>query len=185
MDNEATLLANFKGEKMEDINEELKNKLKEVLQAGFSEEALKNIDKKIKDISYELESYLEYSLKEEMASHLAGFVWEMAKRTVDSILEGNQRQMERYLGCEHGAWTGRSDSPSYGRKEGIDKWHPIIHGDFFEQGAIKLRRDIVNAHKDLITDQRILDLEDQVKSLVAQVNVATREKAEMWERVRS
>ena len=169
---------------MEEICEELKNKLQETLQAGFTEDALKNIDKKIKDIFYEITGDIEYRLKEEMSSYLAGFVWEMAKKTIDSILRGNQREMERYLGCEHGAWTGRSDSPVYGRKEGIDKWHPIIHEEFFEQGSIRIRRDIVNAHKDLITDQRILDLEDQVKSLVAQVNVANAEKDKMWERVR-
>jgi hypothetical protein len=43
---------------------------------------------------------------------------------------------------------------------------------------------IVEAHRDLITDQRILDLEDQVRSLVAQNNKLAFEKEKMWQRVR-
>lgn len=161
---------------MDDLNEELKNKLKETLQSGFTEETLKIVNKQISSVVEELSCCIEYRLKEDMADYLARFVWEMAKRTVEAILSGNQREMERYLGCEKGCWTGRSDSPVYGRKRKIEEWHPIIYGKFFEQGAVRLRRDLVNAHKDLITDQRILDLEDQVKSLVEQVNVANREK---------
>lgn len=169
---------------MVDINEILKNKIREVLQDGFTEDALKRVNKSLKDITYDLQADIEYSLKDEMSGCLSGFVWEMAKKTVEQILEGNQNQMERYLGCERGHWTGRSDSPAFGNKKDIGEWHSIIHGKFFEQGAIKLRRDIVNAHKDLITDQRILDLEDQVASLVAQVNKANSEKDEMWKRIR-
>lgn len=168
---------------MDDINEEIKKKLRETLQAGFTEDTLEIVNKQISSIVGELSCCIEYRLKDDMAGYLSGFVWEMAKRTIDAILNGNQREMERYLGCEKGCWTGRSDSPSYGSTKTIDDWHPIIHGKFFEQGAIKLRRDLVNAHKDLITSQRILDLEDQVKSLVEQVNKANAEKDRMWDRV--
>ena len=39
------------------------------------------------------------------------------------------------------------------------------------------------ANEVLIRNERILDLEDQVKSLVAQVNKANAEKERMWERL--
>lgn len=48
-----------------------------------------------------------------------------------------------------------------------------------------LRKQIVDAHRDLLVNERILDLEDQVKSLVEQVNKAKAEKEEMWQRYRS
>jgi hypothetical protein len=41
---------------------------------------------------------------------------------------------------------------------------------------------IVEAHRDLITSQRILDLEDQVRSLVAQNNKLERERDDWRER---
>jgi len=54
-----------------------------------------------------------------------------------------------------------------------------------EWAFIDLRRQIVDAHRDLLVNERIRDLEDQVKSLVAQVNKVIAEKDAMWERVRS
>lgn len=65
-----------------------------------------------------------------------------------------------------------------------DEWHSVIHGQLFEQGAVRLRKEIVDAHRDLLVNERILDLEDQVRSLVVQVNKANAEKDAMWERVR-
>jgi hypothetical protein len=64
--------------------------------------------------------------------------------------------MIRYLGCD--GYTGR------------DRDHSVIHGTLFETGAIALRRKMAEAHTDLIQNERILDLEDQVRSLVNQIN---------------
>lgn len=175
-----------KGENdMSEINDELREKLTKALEKGLTDNALKTLKKHIDDLRYEIETDIFYRLKYELAPNLSSYVVEMAGRTVDAILQGNQKEMERYLGCEEGAWTGRSDSPQYGRQREDHEWQPVIHGKLFEQGSMKLRRDIVEAHRDLITDQRILDLEDQVKSLVAQVNKAKADKEAMWERVRA
>jgi hypothetical protein len=57
-------------------------------------------------------------------------------------------------------------------------------GALHDHGCIDLRKRIVDAHRELIANERILDLEDQVKSLVAQVNKANAEREAMWERVR-
>jgi hypothetical protein len=54
----------------------------------------------------------------------------------------------------------------------------------FETGAIELRKGIVNAHPELLKNERILDLEDQVASLVKQVNEKEQRLESMWERVK-
>lgn len=71
---------------------------------------------------------------------------------------GDEDTMRTRLSCIEGNWTGR------------DREHPVIHGRLFEQGAIALRKQIVDAFPDLLKNERILDLEDQIKSLTSQVN---------------
>jgi hypothetical protein len=109
----------------------------------------------------------------------------MAQRTVEEMLAGNEEQMRRYLKCESGRWNGRSDGDQgWGRQREAHEWHSVIHGRLFEQGAVALRKQIVDAHRDLLVNERILDLEDQVRSLVAQVNKANAATEAMWARVR-
>jgi hypothetical protein len=109
----------------------------------------------------------------------------MAKRTVEMLLAGNEDQMRRYLHCERGHWNGRSDGDSgWGRKREIYEWHSVIHGQLFEQGGVAVRKAIVEAHAELLKNERILDLEDQVRSLVEQVNRANTEREKMFERCR-
>lgn len=165
-------------------NTEIAERLKQALEAGISDQSFARIKKQVADILNEIETDLDYRVVEETVPNLVSFVAEMAKNTVEQILSGNDQMMREYLGCRIGHWTGRSDSPVWGRARDASEWHPVIHGELFLQGAVKLRRDLVEAHRDLITDQRILDLEDQVQSLVAQVNKAEAEKNRMWERVR-
>lgn len=170
-----------------DIVEALENSLK----AGLSDETMGTFTKKIKDLSAEFEDSLIWSLKDNLAYNLAGWCAEMAQRAVEQLLAGNEDQMRRYLSCDkrgpdgdYIGWTGRSDSQVWGRKREDHEQHPVIHGKLFEQGAVALRKSIVDAHRDLLVTERILDLEDQVKSLVGQINKANAEKDAMWERVR-
>lgn len=160
---------------MNNLHQEIADQLTESLQKGVSDKAWKNIQKQVDNIKYDIETWLEYQAREDLASNLTSFVEDMAEKTIEAILDGNEDQMRRYLGCESGAWTGRSDSPEFGRKRTADEWHHVIHGKLFETGAVALRHGIVDAHKDLIANERIKDLEDQVMSLVAQVNKLTRE----------
>lgn len=111
---------------------------------------------------------MEYGVIDRMSETIEGFVRQMAGRIVTAILEGRDDQLKRYLGLD--GYTGRSDFQSpYVRQRDISEAHPVIHGELFETGAIALRKKIAQAHTDLIQNERILDLEDQVKSLVAQV----------------
>lgn len=171
---------------------DLKDDLTACINDALEGDAMARINKAIRDLSYDLQEHIECEVKDSLAGNLAAWVAEMAKRTVAAILQGNEQEMRRYLSCEkrgesgeYIGWTGRSDSNYWGRKRDDHEWHSVIHGQLFEQGAIRLRKEIVDAHRDILVNERILDLEDQVRSLVAQVNKANAEKEAMWERVRS
>jgi len=148
--------------------EEIKAQLEAAFEAGISEENVTKATKKLRDALFDELAAFEHEIQDNLAYNLVGFVADMAKRTVEAILRGNDDEMRRYLGCDRGAWTGRSDGSVWGHKREIDSWHPVIRGTLFETGSIALRRDIVAAHRDLITDERVKDLEDQVASLVEQ-----------------
>ena len=129
-------------------------------QAGF---------KKAKDnLLNEMWQDMEYGVIDRMSETIEGFVRGMAGKVIEEILEGREGQMRRYLGLD--GYTGRhQENPAYGRKKDISEAHPVIHGKLFETGAIELRKKMAQAHSELIQNERIIDLEDQVKSLVAQI----------------
>lgn len=170
------------------IDEDLRKALETSLAAGISEEAMKGYRKEIGNLTCKIEKDLMWMLQDNLAHNLTAYIADMAERAITSMLEGNDDQMRRYLSCDkrgedgqYIGWTGRSDG--YGTRRD-DEWHPVIHGKLFEQGAVALRKKVAEANENLIKDERIRDLEDQVKSLVAQVNKAKAEKEEMWDRVR-
>ena len=162
------------------VDAEITARLERCLAAGVTDPVLTRLRKQVRDLSEAYEEEMLDRIKDELAVWLSEFVNQMAESAINAMLQGNQDQMLRYLGCERGRWTGRSDSPSYGIKRD-NEWHPVIHGKLFEQGAVALRRQIVDANRDLIVNERILDLEDQVKCLVAQVNKATAENERLAE----
>jgi hypothetical protein len=175
---------------MSKIDQELKDKLEAVLAQGVSEDCMKAIKKATDDILYTIETDLDYRLKDDLAPYLVAWVADMATKAIEQLLEGNKDQMRRYLGCEkrgddgkYISWTGRSDSSYWGRQR-VEDWHPVIHGKLHEQGVVALRKKLVDAHRDIITSERILDLEDQVKSLVAQLNRKEAECEGLRQRIR-
>lgn len=166
------------------IDEKLRDSLTAVLEAGLSENALKTIKKSADEITARIQDDIEWNLKTELAAQLSDYVADMASRAVTELLGGNWKLMRRYLHCEQGGWNARSDGANFAPKD-IERQHPVIHGELFEAECITLRRKIAEAHRDLLASERILDLEDQVKSLVAQVNKLEREKEEMYQRYRA
>lgn len=176
---------------MDKIDETLRSALEAALNTGLSEETLKGFNKQIRDLAAEFEESLMWSLKDSLAYNLAGWVADMAEKAVEAMLQGNEDQMRRYLSCDkrgpdgqYIGWTGRSDGQTYGMQRADHEQHPVIHGRLFERGALELRKQVASANETLIRDERILDLEDQVKSLVAQVNKANAEKEAIWDRIR-
>jgi len=168
---------------MNKIDEQLRDSLTATLQAGITDDTIKTIKKAADEIVERIHDDLEWRIKSDLAGHLSWYVADMASRAVTALLDGNWQMMRRYLTCEQGGWNGRSDGASIAPKD-IERQHPVIHGALFEGECIALRRKIAEAHRDLLTSERILDLEDQVKSLVAQVNKLEREKEANFERYR-
>lgn len=155
--------------------------LRGALEAALPDDQLEPLKKKARALADEIADSIEWSMKDNLAANFSYHVREMAGRAVEALLEGNEAEMVRWLSCDQRGYTGRSDG--YGTRT-IEEQHPVIHGKLFEQGCVRLRKMIVEAHRDLITDQRILDLEDQVRSLVAQNNKLAFEKEQMRSRVR-
>lgn len=138
----------------------LRTTLERAIQSALTDEALAAARKKVADIAADLESSFQDGIQSNIAYNLTHWVERMAENAINAILNGDDESMRNYLSCREGGYNGR------GRE------HQVIHGKLFEPGAIELRRRIVDAHADLLKNERILDLEDQVKSLVAQVNKA-------------
>lgn len=125
---------------------------------------------------------MEYGVIDRMSETIEGFVRGMAGRVVEEILEGREDQMRRYLKLD--GYNGRhEEDPKFGRRKDVSEAHPVIHGVLFEGHCLDIRRKMAQAHEDLIRNERIADLEDQVASLVAQVNQRDREISALRERV--
>jgi hypothetical protein len=172
------------------IDHTIRDDLRDCLERAVADpEIQKHVNKALDDAIYRLQSGLECAVKNDLAPLLAGWAAEMAERAVEQILRGNEDQMRRYLSCEkraddgsYAGWTGRSDGNYWGRQRQANEWHPVIHGKLFEQGAVELRKQMVNAHRELLVNERVLDLEDQVRALVAQNNKLEAEKEDLWRR---
>lgn len=136
---------------------DIRSQLESTLDSGFTEETLKTVRNQLRDIVGEMVSALEDTIRTNIAYNLATQTEQQAERAIEAMLAGDEEQTRRALHCPLNGYTGR------------DKDHPVIHGHLFETGGIEMRRKLVDAFAELLKSERILDLEDQVKSLVAQV----------------
>lgn len=136
---------------------ELSSQIESAIASALTEDALSSMRKKISDAMAGLQSDFEYHLKSDVAYNLARYVEQMAEDAIKAMLQGDGETMRRHLHCLEGRYNGR------------DRNHPVIRGRLFETGAIELRKLVVDAHAELLKNERILDLEDQVRSLVEQV----------------
>jgi hypothetical protein len=158
--------------------------LRDALDKALDDDSMKTLKKKASDLTQEIVDHIEWSLKDNLAEGLSWHVAQMAERAIESLLSGNESEMIRWLKSDKRGYNGRSDGYT-GPNSPIEGQHPIIHGLLHENQCVALRRKIFEAHRDLIVSERIADLEDEVKSLIAQVNKTNREKEAMWERVRA
>ena len=175
---------------MNKIDKDLCKAFEQEIAKGLTETAVAALQKDLRKVADSFEDDFMWNLKDNLACNLTGYVADMAERAVEQMLAGNDDQMRRYLSCDkrgedgqYIGWTGRSDGS--GAEKPIERQHPVIHGKLFEQGALLLRKKVAEANEELLKDERIRDLEDQVKSLVAQVNKANAERENMWERLRN
>lgn len=112
-----------------------------------------------------------YDVIDQIPDRLESLVRDMANNAVKALLEGDEASLRRFLKLD--GYTGR------------DRDHPVIHGTLFETGPIALRKQIVQAHAELIERERIKDLEDQQASLVSQVRDLSVRNGELQERLNS
>lgn len=173
---------------MSKIDKSLSDALEQSFANGLTEKSIECFQEDARKLADSIVDDLEWRIRDELAMQLCGQVIMMAERAVEAMLSGNENEMRRWLSCdkrgpdhEYIGWTGRSDGYG-GRKD--EEWHPVIHGRLFEQGAVELRKRVAQANETLVRDERIRDLEDQLKSVVAQLNKANAEKEAMWQRVR-
>lgn len=160
----------MRGELLEDD----RKALYDALESALPDERLEPLKKEARKLAESIMDDIEWSLRDNLASNLSYHVKEMAGRAIEALLDGNESEMIRWLSCDQRGYTGRSDGYNVNRT--IEQQHPIIHGRLFEQGCVLLRKKIAQAHAELIATQRTLDLEDQVRSLVAQNNTLERER---------
>ena len=151
---------------------EVRWKLSDAIEAGMTDDVMGRVKKKFREAMEDLEGDLDFGLKERLSSNLADFICSSAERAVEQLLAGNEERMRSYLHAKDGGYTGR------------DRDHPVIHGKLFETGPIELRKQIVEAHADLLKNERILDLESQVAALVVQVNKLESRNANLNEELR-
>jgi hypothetical protein len=90
-----------------------------------------------------------------------------ARRFLEAVLKGDTAAAEDLFGLR--GFNGRSEP---GRRQRDS----VIHGSIFESDPIKLRRELVEAHADLLRDARIADLEDLLEG--ARMQVAEYQKRE-------
>jgi hypothetical protein len=142
---------------MSDPITDMRDKLDEVLDRGMSDVGMTKLKKQVQDICQYIEDELEYEIKNNLASTLSGWVQDMARRSVEAILAGDEELFRRYMQCQEGHHNGRT-------------FTDVIHGKLFEARAVELRRRIVEAHADLLRTERIKDLEAQLSSVLKQYN---------------
>lgn len=135
------------------------------------------VRKLLKNMGEEFEQTILWSLRDSLHDQLAWKVRECAGKAIEAVLRGDDGELKRWLSCDAGAYTGRSNEGPYARS--LNEAHPIIHGRLFEQGAIALRRAIVDAHPDLLKNERIRDLEDQIAAVTLQHNKLKDKLAEL------
>lgn len=153
-------------------DDEFRDRMHALIESALPEDMQKRLKKHADDLVYEFSSGIEYWIKDELADVLSGYVQDMAQRSIDSLLAGNEAMFRRYLQCEKDGWTGR------------DREQHVIHGRLFEPDAMELRRKLCQAFPDLLQTERLLDLEAQVAGLVAEVNTREAEIERLRERLR-
>lgn len=129
----------------------------EVVKEFLSQPTKKELKKTIEGIIDE-----EFNRLEDYAhDHISQVAADRAERFLERVLKGDEDAAEALLGDKNG-W-GRH------RMQDGTPWAQLIHGRIFESGSLELRRKIVEAHADLIRNERIKDLESIVEGLTAQI----------------
>ena len=130
-----------------------------------------------KEVKTAIEDIIEdefYRLEERAAEFLEHTAADRAQRFLIAVLGGDEKAAAELIGA--GGHRYRSGGMDEGKP-----WAQVIHGRVFETSTVELRRRLVEAHPDLIRNERMADLEAAVEGLRAQV-VALEADRERWVR---
>ncbi len=106
----------------------------------------------------------EFDRLAEYAGHfLSETAADRAARFLERVLNGDEDAITSLIGADHGS---RYHVIGY---ESGKPWASVIHGRIFETNAMTLRRRIVEAHAELLSNERIKDLESVVDGLQQQI----------------
>jgi len=141
---------------MSDVLRDRRDEIRAALDLEIGETDFKRLEKQARDLSEEISEGLLWNLKDNLSDWIASEVRESAQRAIEAILAGNMPEARRYLGLSPEGHDGRAwfDRPWFNN-------HMALH----EFGGVGLRRAIVEARRDDITDGRIADLEGQLEGL--------------------
>lgn len=143
---------------MDSRDQEFRDRMSSLMDSALSDEVRARLKKKADDLANEFAENVEYWITDHLGYYLAQYVHDHADRAIEFMLAGNEEMFRRYLKCQDGGWNGR------------DRDHPVIHGRLHEANCIEVRRKLCETFPEVLKSERVLDLEDQVKSLVGQVN---------------
>lgn len=140
--------------------DELADEISEIVDKGFSDDALVNARKQLDGLVDDLVSNFEYGIKDQAGALIAGHIQRLAEHAVTALLNGDYDRMRSYLSANENGYTGRN---------GRTNEHLGEYWNFFEPECMALRRRIVIAHKHIIGQERIKDLEYERDLLRGQV----------------
>ena len=124
-------------------------------------------DARKKGIIREIEDLIqgEYDhLQENAGLHITEVAAGRAEEYLRKVLNGDEDAAKALFECRD-----NSRYKGAGYDEG-EPWAKLIHGRVFETNSIRLRREIVEAHKDLLESERNKDLQSIIDGLTKQIN---------------
>lgn len=140
---------------MTDILRDKRDEIRDALNTIIPDADMAKLEKQAQAIADEVASTVEYNIKENLAEWLADHVRSNAEAAIEAILAGNEHEVRRRLSLKpESYYDGREFQPWFNTSSRLH-----------ESGPVELRRKIVEAHRDLIADARIADLEAQLKIL--------------------
>lgn len=141
---------------MSDVLAERRDEIRAALDLEIGEQDFKKLEKQSRALSEEISEGLLWNIKDNLGDWIASEIRHGAVQTIEAIIKGNMPEARRYLGLSP---EGRDGREWFGKPwfDGFSRLH--------EFGGVAVRHAIADAHKDLITDERIVDLEGQIKGL--------------------
>lgn len=155
-----------------DFVDELRRKLASALAEGVTEETIAKAKKQLENLCYGVIEDVGWKLKDDLAENLAWQVHQWTRRAIEAMLDGNEDLFRRYLHAEKDGFTGRG------------KGHVGADGKPFEYGCTVWRRKLVDAFPEILKNERILDLEDQVKRQAEHIQNLQQQNEQLRERLR-